>query len=80
MLQAAINFFNDHGVNPATDAIDKLLFSEPVSLHVFGALFDYRIALTILSRWKGQEVVNNTVFAGLKVCNYIIHCIIYIVI
>ncbi len=77
MLQAAINFFNDHGVNVATDAIDKLLFSELVSSQVFGTLFDYRIALTILSCWKGKQLLENPVFADVKVCNSIhVHCII----
>jgi hypothetical protein len=84
VIQAAMNFFNAHGVDVATKSIDSLLFSNTTSPQVFGTLFDYRIALTLLSRWKGQQVLENPVFAAAKVCNSIhhtnnIHCIIYIV-
>lgn len=78
MIQAAMNFFNDHGVDVATKAIDDLLFSNAVSPQVFGTLFDYRIAWTILSCWKGQPVLNNPVFAAVMVCNSIQHTLHYL--
>jgi hypothetical protein len=67
VIQAAMHFFNSHGVDVATKAIDDLLFSSTIpSPQVFGTLFDYRIALTILSHWKGQQVLDNPLFASVK--------------
>jgi hypothetical protein len=54
MTQTALNFFNDHGVTVITKALDNFLFSNFVSLQVFGTLFDYHIAFSILSHWKGR--------------------------
>ena len=77
---AAMNFFKDHGINVATKSIDTLLFNTVgLSPQSFGALFDYRIALTILSRWKGARVLDNPVFATAKVHNtmlilHYLHC------
>lgn len=71
MIVAAMNFFNDHGMNAATKALDDLIFADFVSPQVFGALFDYRIALTFLSRWKGKEVLSNPMFEDAKVCSII---------
>ena len=71
MIEAAMNFFSDFGMNVATQAIDDLLFADAISPQVFGTLFDYRIALTFLSRWKGKQVLNNPIFVTAKVCNII---------
>jgi hypothetical protein len=69
VLQAAMNFFKARGVDVATNAIDQLLFAPAVSPQVFGKLFDYRVALTILFRWNGKLVLENPVFATAMVCN-----------
>ena len=66
MIQAGINFFSSHGVNTATKVIDDLLFAEVVSPQVVGTLFDYRIALTFLSLWKGKKVLDNPMFEKCK--------------
>lgn len=77
---AAMSFFKDHGIDVATKSIDTLLFNTVgLSPQSFGALFGYRIALTILSRWKGARVLDNPVFATMEVHNtmlvlHYLHC------
>ena len=67
MIRAAFNFFTAYQVDVWTKPLDDLLFSASVGPKEFGALFDYRVALTFLSRWKDKKLLENPLFAQVKV-------------
>jgi hypothetical protein len=67
VLDAAMNFFKYNQPHILTSALDDVLFGG-VSPAVFGTLFDYRVALTLLSsHWTNQPLVDLPLFKSAKV-------------
>lgn len=69
VIRAAMNFFTDNQLSVLTDQVDTMLFNQLTPPSVFGTLFDYRVALTLLSAdWKDTELLQKKLFQSVKVC------------
>jgi hypothetical protein len=69
ILLAAMNFFTSNKLSVLTDQVDSMMFSPITSAPVFGTLFDYRVALTLLSAdWNGKELLQKELFQPAQVC------------